>query len=283
VDQQPSAAPPSCYRHPGRPTRLSCSECGRYICPECSVDAVVGQKCSECAAPSERYRVIPARQVTRANRSLTPVALTLMVINVVVHLAGMGSDNLQSEIMDRFAHYTRDVGDGEWWRLISATFLHSPVNLMHILFNMYALWIFGPVLERRFGSLSFASLYLAAGLGAGALFQALNAGTNAGAVGASGAIFGLFGALLAASFRQRHTPAGRAVFSQLALLLALNLALPFLISGIAWEAHLGGLAVGMLVALAWERIPRDTGNAVLQRVAITTAIAIASIAAVFVV
>ena len=258
MDHQPAAAAPVCYRHPGRPTRLSCSECGRSICVECSQDAVVGQECPECAAPSERYRVIPARQITRANRSLTPVALGLMVINGIVFLIGMASEDLQREILVRYAHFPPAVADGEWWRLFTAMFLHSNSNLMHILFNMYALWIFGPVLERRFGSLSFISLYLAAGLGGGALFQAVSgADALVFAVGASGAIFGLLGALLAASYRQRHTPAGRAVFTQLALLLAINMALP------------------------WERLPRETPHQVWQRVATTSLIGLAAIAAVF--
>jgi len=227
--------------------------------------------------------VISARQITHANRSLTPVAITLMVINGLLFLAAMASDELRIEILERGAHYPPAVADGEWWRLFTAMFLHSSANLMHILFNMYALWIFGPVLERRFGSLSFISLYLAAGLGGGALFQAISgADARVYAVGASGAIFGLFGALLAASFRQRHTPAGRAIFNQLAVLLAINLALPFLVRSIAWEAHLGGLLVGILAALVWERIPSQSPSAGWQRVGTAALMGMAAIVAVLV-
>lgn len=279
MDQQPSAAPPACYRHSDRPTRLSCSECGRFICPECSVDAAVGQKCPECAAPSERYRVIPARQITRANRTLTPVVTVLMVINGLLFLAGLASDSLRLELVERFSHQTHLVDQGEWWRLFTAMFLHSHSMVMHIFFNLYALWIFGPVLEHRFGSLSFAALYVASGLGGGALFQAFN--EFAGAVGASSAIFGLFGALLTASYRQRHTPAGRAVFTQLMILLAINAALPLFVRFIAWEGHLGGLLVGIAVALAWERIPRGP-KASWQRAVVAAAIGAIALATVLV-
>jgi membrane associated rhomboid family serine protease len=256
VDPQTPAAVTVCYRHPDRPTRLACSECGRFICPECSRDAVVGQKCPECTTPRQLTRVIPARTLRHVNRN-TPVTWALIAINTGLFLAGELFSSFGNELLQRAAQHPALVDRGEWWRLFTAMFLHS--GILHVLFNMYALWLFGPVLERRFGSLSFASLYLAAGVAGGALYQLI--GPNAWAVGASGAIFGLFGALLMASYRQRHTRAGAAAFSQLMLLLVINLALPIFVPNIAWQAHVGGLIAGGLIGTVWDRLPRTRGSA----------------------
>jgi membrane associated rhomboid family serine protease len=255
VDPQPPAAVSTCYRHPDRPTRLACSECGRPICPECSRDAVVGQKCPECTAPHQLTRVIPARTLRHVNRS-TPVTWVLIALNILLFAAGELFPGFGNELLQRAAHHPVLVDRGEWWRVISAMFLHG--GILHVMFNMYALWLFGPVLERRFGSVSFLSLYLAAGAAGGALYQMI--GPDAWAVGASGAIFGLFGALLIASYRQRHTRAGAASFSQLVLLLGINLSLPLFIGNIAWQAHVGGLAAGAVIGAVWDRLPRGPGS-----------------------
>lgn len=268
-------APPTCYRHPDRPTRLSCSECGRHICPECSRDAVVGQKCPDCTTPAQLTRVIPARTVRHVDRRNTPLTWTLIALNTAIFVAGEVFPRFGNELFLRAAQHPILVDLGEWWRLITTTFLHG--SILHILFNMYALWLFGPVLERRFGSLSFGSLYLAAGVAGGVLYQLL--GSDAWAVGASGAIFGLFGALLAASYRQRHTRAGAAVFGQLLVLLVINLALPLFVGNIAWQAHLGGLFAGALIAGVWDRLPRTRGNA-WKRVAVALLVGAAAMAVV---
>jgi len=217
------SAPTVCYRHPDRVTRLSCSECGRSICVECSHDAAVGQKCPICAGPQQRTRVVTARNLTHADMRTTPLTLILIGINVAIFLAGtILPDFDHTEMRIRFAQWAPAVEAGEWWRGITAMFLHGSV--MHLAFNMWALWLFGPALERRYGTIPFGALYLAAGLNGAALFHGL--GNQALAVGASGAIFGLFGALLLASFRQRHTRVGQAIFSQLIMLLGINLMLP---------------------------------------------------------
>lgn len=258
-----------CYRHPDRATRISCSECGRPICVDCSHDAVVGQKCPECAAPIGRNRVIDARTIRRVDRSTTPVTFGLIAINVVIFLIGQADPTTGNRIFFDFAQYKPLIDQGEVWRAFTAMFLHA--NLTHVLFNMWALYLFGPSLERRFGSLSFVSLYLAAGLGGAALYDGV--GRLDPAVGASGAIFGLMGALIAATYRQRHTPAGRAVFSQLMMLLAINLGLPLIIPNIAWEAHVGGLVAGLAISAAWDRIPHARPGAATKRVIIALAIA----------
>lgn len=261
-----------CYRHPDRATRLSCSECGRPICVECSRDAAVGQKCPECAAPVGRNRVIDARNIRRVDRSTTPVTWTLIAVNLAIFLIGRIDPATGQDFFINGAQYKPLIDDGEVWRVFTAMFLHA--NITHIGFNMWALYLFGPSLERRFGSASFAALYLAAGLGGASLYQAI--GRTEPAIGASGAIFGLMGALIAATYRQRHTPAGRAVFSQLVLLLVINMSLPLVVASIAWEAHLGGLVAGLAITAAWDKVPYSGRGAASQRVVIAVGVALAA-------
>lgn len=268
-----SSAIRSCYRHSGRETRLSCSECGRPICVDCAVDAAVGQKCPECSAPDGRHRVIDRAQIKGQVRGATPFTYALIGINVMVFLAGQSSPDLGRRLILDFAHHPDLVAGGDWYRLVTAMFLHGSV--MHLLFNSWALWLFGSSIERRFGSPSFLALYLASGIAGSTAYQLTG---SSFAVGASGAIFGLFGALLAATYRQRHTPAGRAAFGQLAMLLAINLALPLLVPGIAWQAHLGGLVAGMVVAAGWARLPLAGGGSGGRRVAVAFAVLVVAAA-----
>lgn len=270
------SAPTVCYRHPNVVTRLSCSECGRSICVECSTDAAVGQKCPSCSGPKQRTRVVTARTMSHADRRTTPLSLVLIGINVAIFLAGaLLPDFDHADIRARFAQVVGAPLENEWWRGFTAMFLHGSTT--HLIFNMWALWLFGPALERRFGTVPFGALYLAAGINGAALFAGINSGP-AIAVGASGAIFGLFGALLLNAYRQRHTVAGRAIFSQLVLLLGINLMLPFIVSGIAWEAHVGGLIAGFVIAYAWDRLPRRGPNPILQRTIIALVVAAGSLA-----
>lgn len=269
-----TTAPTVCFRHPDRVTRLACSECGRHICAECSHDAAVGQKCPVCAGPQQRTRVVTARNLRHADMRSTPLTLILISVNVAIFLIGaLVPDFDHAEMRIRFAQWAPAIEAGEWWRGITAMFLHGSV--MHLVFNMWALWLFGPALERRWGTLPFGALYLAAGLNGAALFHGL--GNQALAVGASGAIFGLFGALLLDSYRHRHTAVGRAIFSQLVLLLGINLMLPLVVPRIAWEAHVGGLIAGAAIAYAWDRLGRGPG-AVLQRALIALAVGVAALA-----
>lgn len=262
----PSAIRP-CYRHPERDTRLSCSECGRPICVDCAIDAAVGQKCAECSAPDGRHRVIDRAEIRGHVRGATPLTYALIAINVAVFIAGQSSSDLERRLIVDFAHHPGLVSAGDWYRLVTAMFLHG--SLMHLAFNSWALWLFGASLERRFGSPSFLALYLASGIAGSTAYQLTGASF---AVGASGAIFGLFGALLAATYRQRHTPAGRAAFGQLAILLAINLALPSIVPGIAWQAHLGGLVAGAVIAAGWDRLPLTGGGSSGRRVAVAFAV-----------
>ncbi len=234
-----------CYRHPDRPTVLRCSKCDRPICGFCSREAPVGQRCPDCMRGSGVTRVVAAR---RFSGGLTPAVLAIIAVSVIAYLL----QRLIPQITFEFAHITQFVQQGEWWRPVTAAFLHSRGSVLHILFNMYALYLFGPRLERQVGTVAFVGLYLASALGGGVAFQFLSEG---GAVGASGAIFGLFGAVLVGTYPLRRTPQGANQFRRLLLLLGINLALPLLVPGIAWEAHVGGLVMGMIVVSLWQHIP----------------------------
>lgn len=271
---------PTCYRHPDRETRLACSSCGRPACVDCVHRADVGQKCQECAAPQGRSQVITGEQLRARAARPTPVTYTILGICVALFAVGMLSPELQSVIFPFGAQVNIAVAQGESYRLFTAAFLHAPGSLTHILFNMFALYLFGPQLEREAGSAPFAALYLGSALAGGAVFYFLNA--DGVAVGASGAIFGLFGAWLAAALRNRHTPAGQAGLRQLLLLLGINMALPLFVPNIAWEAHLGGLVAGFAIASAWFPSARHTSAALLRTLA-GAGVGLAALAAVILV
>ncbi len=258
----------TCYRHPDRATGLSCSTCGRPICVECSRDTPVGQKCPECAGPTGRHKVINARQ--QFNRP-TPVTQVILFINVGIFLLAYLTG--RTELTIRFGQINELILSGEWYRMITAAFLHA--DPFHIFFNMYALYIFGPQIERQMGGLPFAAMYMSAALAGSAAY--LVSGAPNVAIGASGAIFGLFGAWIGATYSQRHTPAGRALFRRLAILLGINLALPLFVARIAWEAHVGGLVAGLLIVTAWQRIPGRDSRATALRTASALAVGAAAV------
>ena len=190
--------------------------------------------------------------VQRAVVRSTPVTYVILGISVLLFVASFLGPQVDQTVNLYLAQINQFVTGGEWWRLLSAAFLHSGIT--HIGFNMYALYLFGPQLEREVGSVSFAALYAASAVAGGAAFYL--AEPNGVAVGASGAIFGLFGAWLAASYRGRHTVAGRASLQQLLMLLGINLVLGFLPgTNIAWQAHVGGLVAGLVIAFVWTLSP----------------------------
>ncbi len=259
---------PVCYRHPDRATRLACSNCGRYICAECSHDAAVGQRCPQCAAPEHRTRIVRSRDIGRTDWQATPVSVGIIAATVLVFLldAAVG--------LGRYSQFNPSIEfRGEWWRVFSAGFLHG--GLFHLLINMYVLWIFGPRLEREAGSVPFAGLYFASMAAGGAAYYIsyLVTGSLTPAVGASGAIFGLFGVWLVATYRIRHTPFGSSIFRQLVFWLGLNAVLPFVFPGIiAWEAHLGGLVAGAVIGWAWATFASGKPNAEAIRTSIAAAV-----------
>lgn len=241
---------PTCYRHPDRITGLSCSSCGKSICVECSHDASVGQRCPECAVPTGRARVVNARQTFgRASFQTAPVSFTIMGITAGIFVIGLLSPEAHDWLFRAFAQANFLVAAGEWWRIFTAALLHG--GMMHILFNMYALYLFGPRLEQQVGSPAFAALYIATA-GTGGMVSYIFGPTGQVSIGASGAIFGLLGAWMFVAWKMRHTPGGRSMFNQLGVLLAINLALPLFVGGIDWRAHVGGLVGGILIAWLWS-------------------------------
>jgi membrane associated rhomboid family serine protease len=254
---------PYCYRHPDRETGLSCSECGRPICTECMTVAPVGLRCPDHSGrPQGVARV--RRQVRRAGWAGTGALVTkaLIAINVLVFLAeiatGSGATGAGSggSVVDRFALDGPDVANGDWWRLVTAGFLHA--NVLHIGLNMFILWLVGSPLEEMLGRGRYLLLYFVSLLAgsAGALLQAPLVTT----VGASGAIFGLFGALLVLEY----FATGQIVGGQAFGLIVINLIFSFTFSNISWGGHIGGLVGGILGTLVLARFGR--GHAAYGRV-----------------
>jgi len=246
---------PYCYRHPNRETGLSCSECGRPICTECMTVAPVGLRCPDHSGRPQGVARVRS-QVRRAGWAGTGalVTKTLIAINVLVYLAEIGSGSGATgaggggSVVDRFALDGPDVAHGGWWRLITAGFLHA--NVLHIGLNMFILWLVGSPLEEMLGRGRYLLLYFVSLLAgsAGALLQAPLVQT----VGASGAIFGLFGALLVLEY----FATGQIVGGQAFGLIVINLVFSFTFSGISWGGHIGGLVGGILGTLVLARFGR---------------------------
>jgi membrane associated rhomboid family serine protease len=229
----------TCYRHPDRRAGVACQRCDRPICPECMSQAPVGFHCPECLRRG-RQRVITARSLH--TRPL--VTQALIAINVAVFVVGTlfaGSVFGLGESAGEGVLNAGDVAEGDWWRLITSGFLHY--GLYHIILNMLALWVLGSQLEPALGRVRFAIVYFGSLLGGslGALLLSPNVNT----VGASGAIFGLLGAAVAA-----HVVRGVSIWSSgIGMVLAINLGFTFLFPRISIGGHLGGLVTGFLLGL----------------------------------
>lgn len=238
----------TCYRHPSRETGVSCSNCGRPICPDCMTTTPVGMRCPECA--KQRTKVKTIRSVS--NRP--ELTLALIAVNVVAFLAegnvtftGQPSGKVYAEgalfgSLERFPEL--GVAHGQWWRIVTGGFLHE--NIIHIGFNMYVLYLLGQMLEPALGRLRFGLIY-AVSLLAGSL-GALIVSPHAFTVGASGAVFGVMGAA-AVEMRARQIPIMQ---SGVGGLILINLVISFTLPGISWGGHIGGLIGGTLAALALQ-------------------------------
>jgi len=276
----PENTVPVCYRHPDRITGLSCSRCGKPICAECSRDGAVGQLCPDCAAPSDRHRVVQGRQIFgRPTFQTAPVSFTIMALTTVVYLLGMLSTSLDVTLTNWLAQANWLILAGDWWRIFTAALLHG--SFIHIGFNMYALYLFGPRMEQQIGSAPFAGMYLAAA-GAGGLASYLLGPLEQVSIGASGAIFGLFGAWIFVAWKMRHTQGGRSMFSQLMVLLVINVVIS-LAPGIDGLAHLGGFVAGLAIAGLWSVLAAGKPNAVTIRTAIAFVFVVVELAAVLLV
>lgn len=268
MDVQPL---PVCYRHLDRETRLRCSNCGRPVCADCVQFQPEGQRCPECTAPEED--TASGWGTASPSAARTPVSMVLLGASVGVYLLLWLLPDLWMDIF-RAGHQSNPaIAEGQWWRPVTASFLHA--DLTHVLFNMWALYLFGPPLEREAGSAPFAALYFAAVVAGGGFFYALAPASSA--IGASGAIFGLFGAWLAAALRNRRDPRGQAGLRQLLFLLAINIALPVFVPQIAWQAHLGGFLAGFVIAWLWG-VSSRRGGGVGARTLVAVCVGLASAA-----
>jgi membrane associated rhomboid family serine protease len=238
----------TCYRHPSRETGVSCSNCGRPICPDCMTSTPVGMRCPECAGQRQRVQTMRSLHVDPI------VTYVLIGINVLMFLGSGGGGGLLtgggsggSQVFNDFALYGPliDLRD-EYWRLITGGFLHS--GILHIGFNMYILYWLGTMLEPSLGHARFVALYFASLL-AGS-FGALLLDPNAVTVGASGAVFGLMGAAFVLQRARGIDP----MQSGLGPIILINLVLGFVIPNVSVGGHLGGLAGGVLCAFAMERV-----------------------------
>lgn len=246
---------PVCPRHPDRESHVRCQRCARPVCPECQRPAAVGVQCVDCVR--ESARATPARRTQfgglvsggRTGR----VTYVLIGVNALMWLLEYVQPSIVRNLsLVPYAAYS------EPWRIVTSAFLHSPSSIFHILFNMFALWQLGPYLEQLLGRLRFALLYLVSAVGGSAgvilLASAPPAGTSPSVavavaegwftqvVGASGAVFGLFGALLVLNRHLGRTTAG------IGVILLINAVIGFTVPGIAWQAHVGGFVAGVVGA-----------------------------------
>ncbi|PVG84095.1 rhomboid family intramembrane serine protease [Nocardioides gansuensis] len=272
---EPPAGVPTCYRHAGRETWIRCQRCERPICPDCMRDAAVGFQCPSCVAEGAKS-TRQGRAAYGGARSANPALTSLVLIGInlavwlgvltsgwrnsrLIELLGLRADGAcapgdgyvydlpEGTCVAEGAVWLPGVVDGAWWQLVSSAFLH--VELWHIAGNMLALYMLGPQLEAVLGRVRFLALYLIAGL-AGSVAAFWLASPLQLTLGASGAIYGLFGALLVLVIK-----VGADLRPMLGL-LAVNLFITFAVPNISWQGHLGGFLAGLAVTAILVYAPR---------------------------
>ena len=202
------------------------------------VPAPVGFQCPECVAAASARTAAPVTVAGGAPIDRPLVTYALIGINVAVFLAQLAFG--VNAVAGDYGMWPVGIAiNGEWWRLVTAAFLHG--SFLHIAFNMYVLFALGPTLERILGHYRYLVLYVMAAIGGGVASYALS-DMRTVSVGASGAIFGLMGALVVAGRRLRYD------ITQVLVLLAVNLVIGFISPGVDWRAHVGGLVTGAVVA-----------------------------------
>jgi len=246
-EPSPYQAEPVCPRHPERVAYVRCQRCGRPTCPECQQPAAVGIQCVDCVREGQKSMRMPRTQfgakVTQNGRPV--VTLTIIGICVVLWLLQQVAPVVGLDL-----EFAPSLSRAEPWRFLTAAFLHGPIY--HILFNMYALWVVGQYLEPLLGRVRFAVLYVVSAIGGSVGYLLLTSPqldpasgvlTWAPTVGASGAVFGLFGAMLVLNRHLGRSSAG------IAAVIVINGVIGFVYPGIAWQAHLGGLLTGIALAM----------------------------------
>ena len=273
MSESPVTAP-VCYRHPAKETYVRCTRCDRPICPDCMNAASVGHQCPDCVAEGRRTQraartPFGGRMAGRAGvatRTLIGINVAVMIISIATGgmsaVAGGGWGGLLGQSTpltdwgsvlgyatyapgDPVAH---GIAAGEWYRLFTAMFLHFGV--LHLLLNMYALWILGRELEGVLGRLRFVTLYLLAGLG-GNVAAYLLSSPGQTVAGASTAVFGLMAATFVILKRLNLSVA------PILPVIVINVIFTFAVANISWAGHIGGLVVGGIVAAIMAYAPRQ--------------------------
>ncbi|MEU1535217.1 rhomboid family intramembrane serine protease [Streptomyces fagopyri] len=260
--QDDAQSVPTCYRHPNRETGVRCSRCERPICPECMVSASVGFQCPECVrggsgtghpTAASRPSTLAGGTVAADPRLFTKV---LIGINLALFLVQQAVGDRFTDSFDLIGRAyvpllgsVEGIAEGQWYRLLTSMFLHG--SYIHILFNMLSLWWIGGPLEAALGRARYLALYFVSGF-AGSALTYLLAAPNQPSLGASGAIFGLFGATGVLMRRLNYD------MRPLIGLLVVNLIFTFTPAfGISWQAHIGGLVGGVVVGYAMVHAPRE--------------------------
>lgn len=250
---QPAGQPqvPLCPRHPDRMAFVRCQRCERPTCQECQRPAPVGIQCADCVAQAQAA----APRVRQAARQAGRPVITFTLIGICVAVFVMNGA-LGGYLNSTFA-YRPSLGESEPWLFLTAAFLHS--GWPHLLMNMFALFLLGSALEPALKGWRYIALYLLAALGGSVAVLVFADAADPYSwswpvVGASGAVFGLFGAYFVVLRRIGADTTGVLV------LLGINLAYGFLVPMISWQAHVGGLLVGAILALAYTHRPHRRGG-----------------------
>jgi membrane associated rhomboid family serine protease len=250
ADDAGSGDTPVCYRHPGRETYVRCGRCERYICPDDMISASVGFQCPECVRGANAGVRAPRTVAGASVRQTTGlVTMSIIVVNVLIFFAVQGSDTLANQLsLTPISADDDGLMQGGWHRLITAAFVHE--EPLHIAMNMIALWLFGRPLEAILGWGRFLATYLICALGGSTLSYMFMSYQGPGSIGASGAVFGLVGALVVVDRQLRANPTGVAVY------LAIMLLPGFVVANIDWRGHVGGLLTGALLGALFAYAPR---------------------------
>ncbi len=255
------ATQPPCYRHPKAPAPVTCTRCDRPICTDCMVSAPVGWQCPECLKGAPAVRRM--RDVQGGAFGLTGgtpyVTYTLIALSVVAYIGQQSSD-----LTSRGQIVAAEVAEGEVWRVVTSGFLH--VGIIHLLFNMLILFQLGSALEGRLGRARFLGIYASSLIGGSIGVMLLQPPTTP-AVGASGAVFGLMGAVVVQARRGRSP-----IETSVGGLLILNLVITFVLPGIAIGGHLGGLIAGVVGGLLVRVVGEQSD---VRRVVLTTTVLVA--------
>lgn len=266
-----------CYRHPDREAYITCQRCERLICPDCMNDASVGFQCPSCLAEGAKSvrtpRTMSGAAVTGREGVVTMTLIGLNVAAFLLTLATGGNSGrvfqagamLSGSATDQGGNVLTGVADGGYWRLLTSAFLHE--GILHILFNMYALYLFGPFVERALGTWRFIATYLTMAVASSVFVYWLAPATTL-TIGASGAIFGVFGLALVMLIRAKQD-----VRSLLAL-LAINAVISTQ-GNISWQGHLGGFISGCVLGAAFAYAPRERRQTVQVLVFAAMAVGIA--------